>query len=238
MFPRFGWIRIAVVILTVTELAWAGPPPMWLRQSSAPLAGSFALLTMLLGQVGYRQYQEHKADQAIDRLAAAAAQRHAQASLEVPEVVAAPPPLPTAPPPAPPPPMSANTPPPTRMVPTMGLTQDMPTSVMPAFPSPAPSSNSEGLNASGAMKWTDMVATLRAAKEAPTPKAPSSGGNNSAAWENMLKKTAANSDDTTGTLPPTPEPRRDEDDSLPHVAPAPRRAISLDMGSAPKPTEE
>ena len=119
------------VALSMTSLAWAAPPEV-LVQNEGALLGSFLVLSVVLGGLGFVEMKANKGrsfDLEIDRLAAAAAQRQAKKSGDVsglldddeaasPAMAArmpekAPPPPPTAGmPPPPPPPTRAATPPP------------------------------------------------------------------------------------------------------------------------------
>jgi hypothetical protein len=118
---------------SMTSLAWAAPPEA-LVQNQGALLGSFVLLSVALGGLGFAEMKANKGrsfDLEIDRLAAAAAQRQAKKSGDVsglldddsiaPAAMAArvpekapPPPPPTAgmPPPPPPPTRAAAPPPP------------------------------------------------------------------------------------------------------------------------------
>lgn len=129
---RKTWAGLGLALST-TSLAWAAPPEA-LMQNQGPLLGSFVVLSVVLGGLGFAEMKANKGrsfDLEIDRLAAAAAQRQAKKSGDVSGLLddeetsnpaqmanrvpdrAPPPPPPTAGmPPPPPPPTRAAVPPP------------------------------------------------------------------------------------------------------------------------------
>lgn len=243
--------RLVLGVLILTNAAWAAPPEALVANKST-LFVSFALLSVLLGVLGWKEYQEIKArsgDLAIDRLAAAAAQRKARVNTDSFALVndeaginparAAAAPDPTFPPPPPPPPgpgMAPPPPPPVRssVPPPPPLPEGpAPTRAVPTFP--VSDAEEKPGNTSGG--WADMLQRVRATEgEGGRPAAKKeenkAGGQ---AWEQLLRK-------TSGVLEPPPPPPRagvelnptpksaDDDSAATVEAPKANRTISLDFG--------
>ncbi len=189
--------------LSMTSLAWAAPPDALVKNEGA-LLGSFVVLTLALGGLGFAEMKANKGrsfDLEIDRLAAAAAQRQAKKSGDVsgllddvevtnPAAMAtrmpekAPPPPPTgAMPPPPPPPTRAAAPPPP--------------------PPPPPSDSSEGFGARLAAaddlaKPAAKTAPISFGGGSPVPPPPAETGSPSGGgggWADLLQRVRSNEND-------------------------------------------
>lgn len=209
--------------LSMTSLAWAAPPDVLVKNEGA-LLGSFVVLTVVLGGLGFAEMKANKGrsfDLEIDRLAAAAAQRQAKKSGDVsgllddedsgnPSKMAtrmpekAPPPPPTAGmPPPPPPPTRAAAPPP---------------------PPPPPSDGGDSFGARLAAaddlaKPAAKTAAITFGGGNPVPPPPAESGSGSGGgggWADLLQRVRSNENDQPNPFKgggPSSIPSTEEDSS-------------------------
>ena len=219
--------------LSTTSLAWAAPPDALVQHEGA-LLGSFVVLTVALGALGFAEMKANKGrsfDLEIDRLAAAAAQRQAKKSGDVsgllddepsatPSVLA--PRMPEKAPPPPPPP-------------TAGMPPPHPPPTRAAAPPPPPPPPSDGGDSFGARlaaaddlaKPASKTAPISFGGGSPVPPPPADSGSGSGGgggWADLLQRVRSNENDQ-------PNPFKGGGSSIPSTeedagSPAPTRTPS------------